>query len=394
MDWQESQAQSQIQRSPLHQQQQQTQWQQTPQQQNQWNQNWSDEQNWQTDFDISTVDIKAVAMSWHSFANPNIKERDDGLGSGQLHRHGRNYIPVDEETLFEIQNKKNVGKKKKSLPLPPSPPQPRSYRDPIPPSKTKPSYRSSPSTSHRPPPPTSTPTSALNYYQKQSSYHQRNSYQSRYNQQKQSHPQDSANWRSRSRQNTTDQDTKSQPDYNNNVNVKNVNNNVKSSNDVNNNNVKSNSDVNNNNIKSNNDVNNNNVKSNNNENFITNNNNDKNNKENYNDNNNNYNNYNNYNNSATIPSSTLNSQSDKNLSSPNYSTTPKCVDKHDHGQLLLTINAELEDGHTLTICVHVNDDPADLAKNFCDSLKVTNPLLEPALVALIEEEMDVRLGSL
>ncbi|CAJ0751365.1 10806_t:CDS:1, partial [Entrophospora sp. SA101] len=103
-------------------------------------------------------------MSWHSFANPNIKERDDGLGSGQLHRHGRNYIPVDEETLFEIQNKKNVGKKKKSLPLPPSPPQPRSYRDPIPPSKTKPSYRSSPSTSHRPPPPTSTPTSALNYY--------------------------------------------------------------------------------------------------------------------------------------------------------------------------------------------------------------------------------------
>ncbi|CAH1765480.1 15384_t:CDS:2, partial [Entrophospora sp. SA101] len=186
-------------------------------------------------------------MSWHSFANPNIKERDDGLGSGQLHRHGRNYIPVDEETLFEIQNKKNVGKKKKSLPLPPSPPQPRSYRDPIPPSKTKPSYRSSPSTSHRPPPPTSTPTSALNYYNQKQTLEQ------------------------------------------------------------------------------------------------------------------------------------------------NYSTIPKCVDNHDHGQLLLTINAELEDGHTLTICVHVNDDPADLAKNFCDSLKVTNPLLEPALVALIEEEMDVRL---
>ncbi|CAJ0765537.1 16206_t:CDS:2, partial [Entrophospora sp. SA101] len=259
-------------------------------------------------------------MSWHSFANPNIKERDDGLGSGQLHRHGRNYIPVDEETLFEIQNKKNVGKKKKSLPLPPSPPQPRSYRDPIPPSKTKPSYRSSPSTSHRPPPPTSTPTSALNYYnQKQSSYHQRNSYQSRYNQQKQSHPQDSANWRSRSRQNTTDQDTKSQPDYNNNNN-----------------------------------------------NYCINQQQD----------------YYNHHDSYPMVNPAL---------EQNYSTIPKCVDNHDHGQLLLTINAELEDGHTLTICVHVNDDPADLAKNFCDSLKVTNPLLEPALVALIEEEMDVRL---
>ncbi|CAJ0637967.1 3940_t:CDS:2 [Entrophospora sp. SA101] len=214
-------------------------------------------------------------MSWHSFANPNIKERDDGLGSGQLHRHGRNYIPVDEETLFEIQNKKNVGKKKKSLPLPPSPPQPRSYRDPIPPSKTKPSYRSSPSTSHRPPPPTSTPTSALNYYNQ--------------------------------KQKNNNYCINQQQDY--------------------------------------------------------------------------------YNHHDSYPM--VNPALEQN-----YSTIPKCVDNHDHGQLLLTINAELEDGHTLTICVHVNDDPADLAKNFCDSLKVTNPLLEPALVALIEEEMDVRLGSL
>ncbi|CAJ0768282.1 24207_t:CDS:2, partial [Entrophospora sp. SA101] len=45
------------------------------------------------DFDISTVDIKAAAMSWNSFANPNIKDRDDGLGSGQLHRQGKNFIP-------------------------------------------------------------------------------------------------------------------------------------------------------------------------------------------------------------------------------------------------------------------------------------------------------------
>ncbi|CAJ0853072.1 9485_t:CDS:2, partial [Entrophospora sp. SA101] len=273
------------------------------------------------DFDISTVDIKAVAMSWHSFANPNIKERDDGLGSGQLHRHGRNYIPVDEETLFEIQNKKNVGKKKKSLPLPPSPPQPRSYRDPIPPSKTKPSYRSSPSTSHRPPPPTSTPTSALNYY----------------NQKQTTIPSSTLN---------------SQSDKNPSSPVlQSITN--KSTNDNDNNMLESN--------------------------------------------NNYYNNFNQENNNYCINQQQdyYNHHDSYPMVNPaleqNYSTIPKCVDNHDHGQLLLTINAELEDGHTLTICVHVNDDPADLAKNFCDSLKVTNPLLEPALVALIEEEMDVRL---
>nr|CAG8587758.1 8387_t:CDS:2 [Entrophospora candida] len=78
----------------------------------------------------------------------------------------------------------------------------------------------------------------------------------------------------------------------------------------------------------------------------------------------------------------------------NYSTNPKRVDKHDRGQILLTINVEFEDGHTQAICVHVNDEPADLAKDFCDLWGVTNPVVEPAFEGLIKEEKDKRLGSL
>ncbi|CAJ0911887.1 18548_t:CDS:2 [Entrophospora sp. SA101] len=75
----------------------------------------------------------------------------------------------------------------------------------------------------------------------------------------------------------------------------------------------------------------------------------------------------------------------------NYPTNPKRVDKHDRGQILLTINVEFEDGHTQAICVHVNDEPADLAKDFCDLWGVTNPVVEPAFEGLIKEEKDKRL---
>ncbi|CAJ0911889.1 18549_t:CDS:2 [Entrophospora sp. SA101] len=166
------------------------------------------------DFDISTVDIKAAAMSWNSFANPNIKDRDDGLAS------------------------------------------------------------------------------TLNYY----NYYQRSPYQQRYNLYKQPpYSQDYVNWK----QNVTYQDY--------------------------------------------------------------------------------------YYDSCSMLDPVL---------EQNYPTNPKRVDKHDRGQILLTINVEFEDGHTQAICVHVNDEPADLAKDFCDLWGVTNPVVEPAFEGLIKEEKDKRLGSL
>ncbi|CAH1764037.1 9814_t:CDS:2 [Entrophospora sp. SA101] len=178
------------------------------------------------DFDISTVDIKAAAMSWNSFANPNIKDRDDGLGSGQLH------------------------------------------------------------------------PSTLNYY----NYYQRSPYQQRYNLYKQPpYSQDYVNWK----QNVTYQGTNNEQDY--------------------------------------------------------------------------------YYDSCSMLDPVL---------EQNYPTNPKRVDKHDRGQILLTINVEFEDGHTQAICVHVNDEPADLAKDFCDLWGVTNPVVEPAFEGLIKEEKDKRLGSL
>ncbi|CAG8437096.1 2389_t:CDS:2 [Funneliformis caledonium] len=63
----------------------------------------------------------------------------------------------------------------------------------------------------------------------------------------------------------------------------------------------------------------------------------------------------------------------------------------DRGHLLLTINVELSEDTTQAIEVHVNDDPSDLASEFCDLWKVTNPVVEPALVCLIKEEKEKRL---
>jgi hypothetical protein len=68
------------------------------------------------------------------------------------------------------------------------------------------------------------------------------------------------------------------------------------------------------------------------------------------------------------------------------------VDCYDRGDLLLTINVELSEGKTQAIEVHINDDPTDLAKDFCDLWKVTNPVVMPALECLIKEEKEKRLG--
>ncbi|CAG8548034.1 3770_t:CDS:1 [Acaulospora colombiana] len=53
--------------------------------------------------------------AWHTLADKNAKERPDGVGSGQLHRKGKNYKPVDEKTVLEIQQRgKTIKKTKRS----------------------------------------------------------------------------------------------------------------------------------------------------------------------------------------------------------------------------------------------------------------------------------------
>ncbi|CAG8631128.1 1595_t:CDS:1, partial [Dentiscutata heterogama] len=73
--------------------------------------------------------------------------------------------------------------------------------------------------------------------------------------------------------------------------------------------------------------------------------------------------------------------------------SPKRLNLHDRGYHLLTINVELSESEPpQAIVVHVNDDPAVLAKEFCDKWKVTNDVVEPALIQLIREEKEKRLG--
>ncbi|CAJ0906009.1 1917_t:CDS:2 [Entrophospora sp. SA101] len=74
--------------------------------------------------------------------------------------------------------------------------------------------------------------------------------------------------------------------------------------------------------------------------------------------------------------------------SPAVEKTPRRVDKHERGERLLTINVELEKDCSQTIYVHVNDDPADLAKDFCDLWKITNTAVVPELEKLIREERE------
>ncbi|CAG8648155.1 14536_t:CDS:2, partial [Acaulospora morrowiae] len=69
------------------------------------------------------------------------------------------------------------------------------------------------------------------------------------------------------------------------------------------------------------------------------------------------------------------------------------VVKRDRGELVLTINVELQEGENAqAIYVYVGDDPSDLAREFCVKWKVTNDVVEPALAALIKNEKEKRLG--
>ncbi|CAG8589210.1 9394_t:CDS:2 [Ambispora leptoticha] len=62
------------------------------------------------------------------------------------------------------------------------------------------------------------------------------------------------------------------------------------------------------------------------------------------------------------------------------------------GQLLLTINVELDDNKNHAIQVHINDEPEMLAEEFCRLHNATDPEVLPAFVNLISEEKRKRLG--
>ncbi|CAG8669618.1 6539_t:CDS:2, partial [Ambispora gerdemannii] len=50
----------------------------------------------------ASVDVRISA--WHTLAAPDAKTKD-GLGTGQLHRKGKNYRPVSEAEVLRIQKK-------------------------------------------------------------------------------------------------------------------------------------------------------------------------------------------------------------------------------------------------------------------------------------------------
>ncbi|KAF7724150.1 hypothetical protein EC973_001275 [Apophysomyces ossiformis] len=50
--------------------------------------------------------------AWHTLADPDAKIGPGGLGSGNLHRKGRNYIPVNEDIIIKQRTKGQVSKEK------------------------------------------------------------------------------------------------------------------------------------------------------------------------------------------------------------------------------------------------------------------------------------------
>jgi hypothetical protein len=56
----------------------------------------------------------AESAGWDSLKDPNAKPTQKGLGTGQLHRKGRNFKPIDEEVIISQRLQKNSSKKKGS----------------------------------------------------------------------------------------------------------------------------------------------------------------------------------------------------------------------------------------------------------------------------------------
>jgi hypothetical protein len=56
----------------------------------------------------------AESAGWDSLKDPNAKLTEKGLGTGQLHRKGKNFKPIDEEVIISQRLQKNSSKKKGS----------------------------------------------------------------------------------------------------------------------------------------------------------------------------------------------------------------------------------------------------------------------------------------
>ncbi|KAI7900855.1 uncharacterized protein BX663DRAFT_516735 [Cokeromyces recurvatus] len=95
----------------------------------QWNQNnseYSDEEEYSDDDDYAPIEATAwgsqtvgndgatnvslTVSGWEALIDPNIKIKENGVGSGQLHRKGNNYIPIDEEAIINRRLGKPVPK--------------------------------------------------------------------------------------------------------------------------------------------------------------------------------------------------------------------------------------------------------------------------------------------
>ncbi|CEJ02733.1 hypothetical protein RMCBS344292_16728 [Rhizopus microsporus] len=83
-----------------------------------------------------TTEVSVSMDGWASLIDPTVQIKSNGIGTGQLHRQGRNFKPVDEQLILDQRlgkplpkgglngEKKKKKKKSKSGQLPPPPPPP------------------------------------------------------------------------------------------------------------------------------------------------------------------------------------------------------------------------------------------------------------------------------
>ncbi|KAG1113633.1 hypothetical protein G6F42_014411 [Rhizopus arrhizus] len=95
-----------------------------------------------------STNVSLSMSGWQSLIDPNIKTKAGGIGSGQLHRRGANYQPVDEQAIIDRRLGKPIpkgglgGSKKKKSRKPKAggaPPPAAAPRRPVPNSMTPPS---------------------------------------------------------------------------------------------------------------------------------------------------------------------------------------------------------------------------------------------------------------
>ncbi|ORE06465.1 hypothetical protein BCV72DRAFT_123554 [Rhizopus microsporus var. microsporus] len=93
-----------------------------------------------------TTEVSVSMDGWASLIDPTVQVKSNGIGTGQLHRQGKNFKPVDEQLILDrrlgkplpkggLNGEKKKKKKKKSKsgqPLPPPPQQQQQSRAPKP----------------------------------------------------------------------------------------------------------------------------------------------------------------------------------------------------------------------------------------------------------------------